>query len=51
MGPDPSRTVTAYEAVSLKANIDLQVNEKKSHTSEQNSTDASADYDTFAAHK
>ena len=43
-------TVTGYEATSPDANIDLQVDEKNPHVPERDSTDVSADYDTFVAH-
>ena len=44
-------TVTGYEAISPEAYIDLQINEKNPHVPERDSTDVSAGYDTFVAHK
>ncbi len=51
MEPDPSRTVTKYEAIFPDANIDLQIDEKNPHLPEQDSTDVTAGYDAFVAHK
>ena len=48
---DPSNTVTRYDATLPEANIDLPIDEKNPHIFERDSTDISADYDAFVAHK
>ncbi len=50
-GPHPSCTVTRYDADSPETNIDWPIDEKNPHISERDSTDVSADYDAFVAHK
>ena len=50
-GPDPSRTVTRYDASPPEANIERYLDEKNPNVPERDSTDVSADYDAFVAHK
>ena len=50
-GPHPSRIVTRYDAIPSEANIEMHIDEKNPHISERDSTDVSADYDAFIAHK
>jgi hypothetical protein len=50
-GPHPSRIVTRYDAIPSEANIEMHIDEKNPHISERDSTDVSADYDAFVAHK
>ena len=43
--------MTRYDAISPEANIEMHIDGKNPHISEQDSTYVSADYDAFVAHK